>query len=182
MADNSNHRLQICDDVGTCTAVGSQGAALGQFSFPLGVAVDNHDRFVVADTLNQRIQVCDEQLSCTEFGSQGTGLGQFQFPQGVAASPNTRTDTNAANNSDSVSVAVDAPVVEADLSIVSMTSVASVMPGDVFDYTLVVSNSGQALQNLSVFVKILVCNVGNNCSCYFVHSLVKFRLAFISFF
>ena len=83
ISDTQNHRIQICDYNGSCTAFGSEGTAPGQFSWPWGIAVDSQGRIIVADRLNHRIQVCSYTGDCTAFGSRGSGPGQFWEPLGL---------------------------------------------------------------------------------------------------
>jgi uncharacterized protein (TIGR03663 family) len=68
---------------------GSQGTALGQFTDPRGLALDNGGRIYVADGNNHRIQVFDSNGQfISQWGSQGAGPGQFQEPWGVAVDQN----------------------------------------------------------------------------------------------
>ncbi len=56
VADTRNDRIQRFDpEANTFSAVGSQGAAAGQFQRPMGVAVSG-DTLFVADTDNNRVQ------------------------------------------------------------------------------------------------------------------------------
>ena len=58
VADSGNHRLQAFDPSGDfITAYGSQGAALGQFNNPQGLAVLPTNEVVVVDSGNNRLQV-----------------------------------------------------------------------------------------------------------------------------
>ena len=82
VADHFNHRIQMCDAQGTCTAFGNRGSDPGQFSSPSGVAVDSQDRIIVADTRNDRIQilivlesVLGSPSYCTVNGPCGAGEG-----------------------------------------------------------------------------------------------------------
>ena len=67
---------------------GSGGSGNGQFSFPLGVAVDFADNVYVADTSNDRIQKFNSSGTfLSTVGSAGTGLGVFMGPTNVATLP-----------------------------------------------------------------------------------------------
>jgi len=83
ISDTQNHRIQICDYSGACTAFGSEGAEPGQFSWPWGIAVDSQNRIIVADRMNHRIQICGYDGECTVFGSKGSVPGQFWEPLGL---------------------------------------------------------------------------------------------------
>ena len=83
VADEGNHRIQICNYQGACTAFGRQGTGLGEFRIPRHVAVDPQGQIIVTDRDNHRIQICDAAGSCTAFGSQGTAVGQFSSPSEV---------------------------------------------------------------------------------------------------
>ena len=91
VADTANHRIQVCDAQGICTAFGRfESAPPCQFNFPSGVAVDSQDRIIVADTYNYRIQACEAQGTCTAFGSLGNDPGQFTTIGGVAVDSQDR--------------------------------------------------------------------------------------------
>jgi len=83
ISDTQNHRIQICDYNGNCTAFGSEGTEPGQFSWPWGIAVDSSGRIIVADRLNHRIQVCSYDGNCSAFGTRGSSPGQFWEPLGL---------------------------------------------------------------------------------------------------
>ena len=70
---------------------GSLGNDSGQFSFPVGVAVNPSTGSVyVADANNNRIQVFDSSGNfIAKFGIFGNGDGQFSLPLGVAVNPTT---------------------------------------------------------------------------------------------
>jgi DNA-binding beta-propeller fold protein YncE len=81
IADENNHRIQICQASGSCTVFGSNGSGLGQFGRPRAVALDNQQRILVSDWDNDRIQTCDYAGNCTaSFGGPGTAPGRFRFP------------------------------------------------------------------------------------------------------
>lgn len=68
---------------------GSSGSGNGQFSTPLGIAVDSNDNIFVVDQGNYRIQKFDSAGTyVTQWGSNGTGNGQFQYPIGIAVDSN----------------------------------------------------------------------------------------------
>jgi streptogramin lyase len=67
------------------TKWGSLGSGDGQFSRPIGIAVDSSGNVLVADYLNSRIQKFTPQgVFITKWGSQGSGDGQFNWSGGVA--------------------------------------------------------------------------------------------------
>jgi len=77
ITDRDNHRIQICNDQGSCTVVGAEGPEVGNFSYPQGITVDSHEHIIVSDMGNLRVQICDYVGNCTAFGGQGVGPGQF---------------------------------------------------------------------------------------------------------
>lgn len=64
--------------------IGTRGAAVGQFNFPTGVAVDSGGVLYVADSYNHRIQRITPNGGVAIIGNRGAGHGQFLSPQGVA--------------------------------------------------------------------------------------------------
>jgi len=85
IADNSNHRIQRCDQQGQCEAWGRRGSQLGNFKWPLGTAVDSIGRIFTSEAGNDRIQIRSTQGEWTSFGSTGTVLpGEFRLPAGIA--------------------------------------------------------------------------------------------------
>lgn len=97
ITESGNHRVQVCDDAGNCSAWGSFGTESGQFDRPRGVTVTTDNRIFIADRGNDRIQSCNHQGVCTAFGNSGTGLGQFDSPRGIVAMEDGRlavTDTD----------------------------------------------------------------------------------------
>ena len=64
---------------------GSQGNGNGEFSNPVGLAIDSNSNVYVVDALNHRIQkFTSEGQFITKWGSQGSGAGQFDEPFGIA--------------------------------------------------------------------------------------------------
>ena len=67
------------------TQWGSGGSGNGQFSSPLGVAVDAGGHVYVVDYGNNRIQeFTSSGAYVTQWGSSGSGSGQFSSPQSIA--------------------------------------------------------------------------------------------------
>ncbi len=67
------------------TKWGSQGSGDGEFTNPVGAAVDSSGNVYVADTGNHRIQKFDTSGGFViKWGSQGAGDGEFSYPYGVA--------------------------------------------------------------------------------------------------
>jgi DNA-binding beta-propeller fold protein YncE len=60
---------------------GEHGEALGQFSRPQGLAIDEQDHIWVADSANHRVQVFDTQGKLLfSWGREGSALGQLGYP------------------------------------------------------------------------------------------------------
>ena len=103
VADSGNHRIAVFGADGTFQyAFGEFGSAVGQFSEPWGIAVD--DEYVyVADTWNHRVQKLTlDGTFVTVFGQSGTvedtstGEGLFFGPRAITLLPNNQmaiTDT-----------------------------------------------------------------------------------------
>lgn len=85
VADSGNDRIQRFNlQGGEAMAWGTKGSALGQFSYPRGVAA-NESEVIVSDDDNYRIeQFNTEGAFEATAGTHGTGAGQFGFPYGVA--------------------------------------------------------------------------------------------------
>ncbi len=63
---------------------GTNGSGDGQFSFPMGVAVDSVGNIFVADSYNHRIQKFDSNGGfLAKWGALGNGNGQFIYPTGI---------------------------------------------------------------------------------------------------
>ena len=84
ITDAGNSRVQLCTELGVCSAFGSFGALSGEFDKPRGVAVNSLGRVFIADRGNDRIASCAPTGSCTDFGGSGTAVGQFESPRGIA--------------------------------------------------------------------------------------------------
>ena len=84
ITESGNDRVQLCDNLGGCTAFGSFGVESGEFDRPRGVAVNSADRIFVADRGNDRIQNCGNTGICTDYGGSGTEVGKFESPRGIA--------------------------------------------------------------------------------------------------
>lgn len=90
VADLSN-RIQKFDQSGTLVlAWGREGSRDGEFSRPVGLAVDRLGNVYVADGDNGRIQKFDSTGKfLTKWGSEGMGDGEFffRFPPATSTSP-----------------------------------------------------------------------------------------------
>jgi hypothetical protein len=65
--------------------IGSSGSGDGQFSGPVGIAIDSANNLYVADSGNNRIQKFNNAGTfVTKWGTMGSGNGEFNAPQGVA--------------------------------------------------------------------------------------------------
>lgn len=97
ITESGNHRVQVCDDAGSCNRFGSFGTLSGEFDRPRGVAVNSLGRLFIADRGNDRIASCASTGSCTDFGGSGVVVGKFESPRGVAIDAQDRiyiTDTD----------------------------------------------------------------------------------------
>ena len=119
MTDTLNHRVQKFDSQGHFLAkFGTGGSQPGQFSSPMGIAVDGQGRIYVAERGNSRVQVLDPEgrplgtfgsctapptlLSMLRSGARKKQLGehhiQFNEPYGIAIDGQARvfvTDNGA---------------------------------------------------------------------------------------
>lgn len=90
IADQLNHRIQICSLSGDCVALGAKGDAPGLFNLPGGVAVNSNGQIIVADTGNDRVQVCSMDGAC-EILADGQGQPRtFTDPLDVAVGSDGR--------------------------------------------------------------------------------------------
>ena len=87
---HGKHTVSIHLPDGQCIRqIGSQGSGNEQFHWPRYVAVDHHDRILVADSSNHCIKVLDPTGQFLyKFGSIGTGDGHMKHPRGVCVDPN----------------------------------------------------------------------------------------------
>ncbi len=90
IADQSNHRIQVCNDTGECTAFGAWGDAPGQFNYPTGVAIDSEDHIIVADYGNGRVQICSAGGVCDYLKDELGQPRQFEYPLDVAVGSDNR--------------------------------------------------------------------------------------------
>ncbi len=98
VSDGLNNRVQkLTEATGIWTAWGKSGGGigngLGEFNYPMGVAVDSIGNVYVADLGNHRIQ---KLTAATDIwtswakngGGAGSGLGEFNYPAGVTVDSN----------------------------------------------------------------------------------------------
>jgi len=83
VADHSKHCVYIFDDKDQLVRMfGSKGSNNGQFSYPCGVAFDNHNHLYVVD--KHRVQKFDTSGNyLMRFGSKGNSKGQLKLPYGI---------------------------------------------------------------------------------------------------
>ena len=63
---------------------GGRGSRNGQFNYPCGVALDDHNELYVADSWNHRVQKFNIHGNyLLQFGSKGTAEGQLSHPVGI---------------------------------------------------------------------------------------------------
>jgi DNA-binding beta-propeller fold protein YncE len=94
VADSGNHRIQkLTVATGIWSEYGYHGTVagtdLGEFSYPVGMAIDHHNNLYVADFSNNRIQKLDVASGVwsewkKDDGGAGSGLGEFDSPTDVA--------------------------------------------------------------------------------------------------
>ena len=71
------------------SSFGQEGASVGMFSGPWGVAVNHRDEIAVTDVNNHRVQVFgSDGTYLRSFGTKGDKQGEFQSPQGIAFDKN----------------------------------------------------------------------------------------------
>ena len=81
---NGKEEFEICT---TSCVAGKAGSGNGQFSGPLGVAVDSSGNVWVVDEHNERVEEFSETGTyLSKFGSLGSGNGQMHEPAGIAIS------------------------------------------------------------------------------------------------
>lgn len=85
VADSGNDRVERFNLEGSeAMAWGTKGSAPGEFSYPRGVAANEHE-VIVSDDDNHRVEkFSPEGAFEAEAGTQGDGPGEFGFPYGVA--------------------------------------------------------------------------------------------------
>jgi DNA-binding beta-propeller fold protein YncE len=72
-------------------AWGSEGNAPGQFSGPIGIAIDKAGFIYVSDAENDRIQkFTSEGIFVAQWGSEGSEPGQLSRPMHITFSPDGR--------------------------------------------------------------------------------------------
>jgi DNA-binding beta-propeller fold protein YncE len=88
--DSANFRVEKFDVSGNfLRAFGSFGTGIGQFSSPLGIAVDPFNESVyVSDYVNNRVEKFSSSGSyISQFGTPGSSNGQLSNPAGLAVDP-----------------------------------------------------------------------------------------------
>ena len=85
VADSSNHRVQVFDNIGTyIKTFGSYGQAESEFDCLAGIAINSMGDILITDRYNHRIQAFDHQGNFkVEFGEEGQGDGQMSYPWGI---------------------------------------------------------------------------------------------------
>ena len=108
VADTRNHRVKRLATDGTVIAIwgadggtsGRPGTAPGEFSNPIGIAVDLDGNVLVSEYGNHRIQkFTADGAPIAQFGSYGSGPGQFAYPRGVAVASRGEIYVADTNNS-----------------------------------------------------------------------------------
>jgi predicted CXXCH cytochrome family protein len=86
MADNDGHRLLRMPIDGTVPiAFGGPGVSLGQFQYPVSLAVDPDGSVYLAEALGARVQVLtDLGVPSGRIGRYGVGPGELYRPRGIA--------------------------------------------------------------------------------------------------
>lgn len=104
VADTGNHRVVVYDKNGSfISQLGGEGAGLGQFNEPVGVAVDSQNTLFVADFWNSRIQViqiaADGALTPkSAWKVEGWGSQSIQYKPFLAVSKNQVYATDPEHN------------------------------------------------------------------------------------
>ena len=88
LVDTSNRVLKFSPSGKLLAKAGSEsstGSPLGEFSLPMGIAIDSNDKIFVCDCSNHRVQVLDSDLKfVSSFGRKGSGLKEFKNPKDVS--------------------------------------------------------------------------------------------------
>lgn len=85
IAISSSGMVFAADEYQFSLKFGTTGSGDGQFSLPIGVAVDSSGNVYVADFGNYRIQKFDSSGAfVSQIGGSGTGDGQFSVPYDIA--------------------------------------------------------------------------------------------------
>jgi DNA-binding beta-propeller fold protein YncE len=103
IANRESNQIEACGPTGlSCVTGGAKGTALGDFSFPQGIAFAPDGELFISDTGNDRIEGCTVTVTstlsltgCVAYGSKGTGstapAGDLNQPTGIAVSPDGST-------------------------------------------------------------------------------------------
>ena len=99
VTDTVNHCIKVFDHNGVLIHQwGTYGSDVGQFDFPLSLAVDQDRHVYVADTNNHRIQKYTHSGTfLTHWGQQGNGIDEMAFPSGIAVDVKTVYVTDSGN-------------------------------------------------------------------------------------
>ena len=96
VADTRNHRVKRLATDGSVISIwgagggttAQAGTGLGEFSSPVGIAVDANGNVLVSDYGNHRIQkLSADGTPLAQWGTYGTEPGQFAYPRGIAIAP-----------------------------------------------------------------------------------------------
>jgi DNA-binding beta-propeller fold protein YncE len=103
IANRESNQIEACGPTGqSCVTGGAKGTALGDFSFPQGIAFAPDGELYISDTGNDRIQGCTATVTstlnltnCVAYGAKGTGYtapaGELNQPTGITVSPDGST-------------------------------------------------------------------------------------------
>lgn len=88
IAERYNHRFQICDLEGNCTAHGTPFNQLppnpGEFGEAISVFTDKMGTILIGDFGPETVHLCDETGACSAvYGSEGAQPGEFKTPAGL---------------------------------------------------------------------------------------------------